>query len=132
MKKQSQTATHTLFSFLFFSLFFTGSAAAKDVSQLDMLRCTSIASVNKKLECFESLIEVMPMVSAETAAVENDEEEEDVTATKKRSWSDRFGLSALKKKAMKVEAEDNKETKLKKATTAFSISLQMKDMFGAN
>ena len=91
-----------LTSFLITSFLITSSASAQDISQLEMLRCTSFESPNEKLACFESLITEIPMISAE----DEEEEEEDEDLSKKGSWGERFGLGILKKKAKKIEPEE--------------------------
>jgi len=95
-------ASFFLTSFLFTSFLFASSATAQDISQLEMLRCTSFESPNEKLACFESLITEIPMIRSE----DEDEEEEGEELSEKSSWGERFGLGMFKKKAKNIESEE--------------------------
>jgi len=115
MKKQLRTATPPLSRLLFasfiFSSLYASGASARDVTQLEMLRCTSIQSQSEKLACFESLIEAIPMVATKVDDTEGEEDGKSQDAKpKKGAWTDRFGLGVLKKKPKKVNFEENQET----------------------
>ncbi|MBL4681710.1 MAG: hypothetical protein JKY88_13440 [Pseudomonadales bacterium] len=78
---------------IFASLIVAASLAdARDVSQLELIRCANFDNATEKLNCFESLIQEMPTVSLEGPDQQKAEE--------KKGFM--FGLGKLRKKDKKV------------------------------
>jgi len=87
-------------------------ADARDVSQLELIRCTSFDNAAEKLNCFESLIQEMSTIRLEgpdqTKAEENVEYKVEEKVEEKKGFM--FGLGKLRKKEKKEKKAKDDET----------------------
>ena len=74
------------------TLMCASAVEARDITQLELLRCTSFETTAQKLNCFESLIEALPMAVTESDITDK---EDSIASLPVKAT---FGLSEKQKK----------------------------------